>query len=105
MIIDHFPAMGIKDVLGWSVWSFNAAMDPPKGPHPPYTIHKIKGKYFVKNALGEKKNGTGYKTRAEAVNLQQALYAALPPEMKQADVKKASEAAPKSGENTKGAKK
>ena len=96
MNIDHFPAAGIQDVLGWNVWSFNAVQEPAKGPHPPYTIHKSKGKYFVKNALGEKKNKTGYDTRAEAVKLQQALYAALPPEMKaapadmksQGDVKK-----------------
>lgn len=54
----------------------------PSGPHPPYVISKIKGKFYVKNSLGEKKNSKGYKTEAEAQALQKALYSALPPNMK-----------------------
>lgn len=54
----------------------------PQGPHPPYSIHKMNGMFFVKNALGEKKNKKGYDTQSEAEDLQKALYAALPPDMK-----------------------
>ena len=50
--------------------------------HPPYTIHKIGGKFFVKNALGEKKNKVGYDSEVEAEKLQAALYAALPKPVK-----------------------
>lgn len=72
-------------ILLWSLWdkyAEAAAAMPPKGPHPPYTIHKVKGKFFVKNSLGEKKNKTGYDTEEEAMKLQRALYAALPPNMR-----------------------
>ena len=55
-----------------------AAAGPPKCPHPPYTVHKVGGKFFVKNALGEKKNKVGYGSEAEAKKLQEALYSALP---------------------------
>jgi len=54
----------------------------PAGPHPPYNIKKIGGKYYVVNSLGERKNSKGYDTPAQAEALQKALYAALPPEMK-----------------------
>ena len=55
----------------------------PPGAHPPYTLHKLGEVWYVKNSLGLKKNLKGYKTRAEAVALQKALYAALPPALKQ----------------------
>lgn len=77
----------LSRLLEWNI--FSAAMEAQKGPHPPYTIHEIKGKFFVKNALGETKNKTGYDSEAEAKKLQQALYAALPPEMKKGGGKNA----------------
>ena len=70
------------DIAQWKLFQKAKAFSGPKGPHPPYTIHKIKGKFFVKNSLGMKKNKTGYATRDEAIALQKALYAALPPHMK-----------------------
>lgn len=54
----------------------------PAGAHPPYTIHKVGDLFYVKNSLGLKKNLKGYKTRAQAEQLQKALYAALPPAVK-----------------------
>lgn len=70
------------DIANWRIFEKAKAFKGPKGPHPPYTIHKIGGFFFVKNSLGMRKNKKGYKTHAEAEALQRALYAALPPDMK-----------------------
>jgi hypothetical protein len=68
----------LGQVANWRLWAAEAK----KGPHPPYDIKKIKGKFYVVNALGEHKNKNGYATIEEAQKLQKALYAGLPPEKK-----------------------
>ena len=73
--------MSLDRILEWELWGSKAFVGPP-GPHPPYMIHEIKGLFFVKNSIGQKKNSTGYKTKEEALKLQKHLYDALPPELK-----------------------